>query len=92
MRGRVAESRILRVLNEKIRMFELVVGEIGSIFGNLEGGEDFESMVLNLWVRSTSDTELDHSFDSLGESLLAAQDQYVRTKVLDDALFGDDFQ
>jgi SNF2 family DNA or RNA helicase len=86
------ESRILRVLNEKIRMFELVVGEIGSILGNLEGGEDFESMVLNLWVRSTSDTELDRSFDSLGESLLSAQEEYLRAKELDDALFGDDYE
>lgn len=86
------ESRILRVLNEKIRMFELVVGEIGSILGNLAGGEDFESMVLNLWVRSTSDTELDRSFDSLGESLLSAQEEYLRAKELDDALFGDDYE
>ena len=52
------EARILDLLDEKIRMFELVVGEVGSILGNLEGGEEFESLVLNLWLRSHDDGEL----------------------------------
>ena len=60
------EARILNVLNEKIRMFELVVGEVGSILGNLEDGDQFESLVLNLWLRSRDDAELDESFVSAG--------------------------
>lgn len=86
------EARILQVLNEKIRMFELVVGEIGSILGNLEEGEQFESLVVDLWLRSRDDADLERSFDSLGDSLLQAQEQYVQAKELDEALFGDDFQ
>jgi SNF2 family DNA or RNA helicase len=86
------EARILKVLNEKIRMFELVVGEVGSILGNLEEGDQFESLVLNLWLRSRDDAELEQSFEALGEGLLDAQEQYVRAKELDEALFGEDFQ
>jgi SNF2 family DNA or RNA helicase len=86
------EARILNVLNEKIRMFELVVGEVGSILGNLEDGDQFESLVLNLWLRSRNDTELERSFTTLGETLLEAQEQYVQAKELDEALFGEDFQ
>jgi SNF2 family DNA or RNA helicase len=86
------EARILNVLNEKIRMFELVVGEVGSILGNLQDGDQFESLVFNLWLRSRDEAELDQSFVALGETLLDAQDQYVRAKELDDALFGEDFQ
>jgi SNF2 family DNA or RNA helicase len=86
------EARILNVLNEKIRMFELVVGEVGSILGNLEDGDEFESLVLNLWLRSRDDQELEKSFESLGETLLEAQEQYVQSKELDEALFGEDFQ
>jgi SNF2 family DNA or RNA helicase len=52
------EARILDLLDEKIRMFELVVGEVGSILGNLQGGEEFESLVLDLWMRSRDDGEL----------------------------------
>jgi SNF2 family DNA or RNA helicase len=86
------EARILNVLNEKIRMFELVVGEVGSILGNLEDGDQFESLVLNLWLKSRDDSELEASFESLGETLLEAQEQYVQAKELDEALFGEDFQ
>jgi SNF2 family DNA or RNA helicase len=86
------EARILRLLTEKIRMFELVVGEVGSILGNLDGGEEFESLVLNLWMRARDEAELDQSFESLGDSLLAAQERYVEAKELDSALFGEDYE
>ncbi len=86
------EARLLDLLTEKIRMFELVVGEVGSILGNLEGGEEFESLVLDLWMKSHNDQELEHSFDEFGRSLLEAQEKYVETKELDEALFGDDYE
>jgi hypothetical protein len=86
------EARLLDLLTEKIRMFELVVGEVGSILGNLEGGEEFESLVLNLWLRSHNDQELEHSFNELGQSLLEAQEKYVEAKELDEALFGEDYE
>ena len=86
------ESRILSLLHEKIRMFELVVGEIGSILGNLEGGEEFDTLVLSLWLKSSSDQELEKSFAQLGDSLLTAQEEYVQVKELDEALFGEDYE
>ncbi len=86
------EDRILKLLHEKIRMFELVVGEVGSILGNLDEGEEFETLVLNLWLKAGDDRELDDSFDALGNSLLDAQREYLETKELDEALFGDDFE
>jgi len=86
------EARILDLLDEKIRMFELVVGEVGSILGNLHGGDEFESLVLDLWLRSHDERDLQQSFDSLGQSLLDAQEEYLRTKQLDEALFGEEFQ
>jgi SNF2 family DNA or RNA helicase len=85
------EARILELLNEKIRMFELVVGEVGSILGNLQGGEEFETLVLDLWLRSHSDDELSHAFNQLGVSILDAQEQYVKAKEFDEALFGEDY-
>lgn len=86
------ESRILALLNDKIRMFELVVGEVGSILGNLEEGEEFESLVLNLWMRAGDEGQLERSFDSLGDALLDAQEEYLNAKNLDEALFGEDFE
>ena len=86
------EQRVLRVLSDKIRMFELVVGEVGSILGNLDQGEEFESLVLDLWLKSRTPQDLDAAFEGLGERLLAAQEEYVKTRELDEALFGEDYQ
>lgn len=86
------EERILRLLHEKIHMFELVVGEVGSILGNLEGGEEFESLVLNLWMQSRGPQDLDQAFEQLGDSLLAAQEEYLNTKRFEEALFGDEYE
>ena len=86
------ESRILKLLNDKIRMFELVVGEVGSILGNLEEGQEFESLVLQLWQNARDDQQLDAQFETLGETLIAAQEMYLDAKNLDEALFGEDFE
>jgi hypothetical protein len=58
----------------------------------MEEGEEFESLVLNLWLRARDDAELENSFETLGETLLEAQQKYVHAKELDEALFGEDFQ
>jgi len=86
------EARILDLLHEKLRMFELVIGEIGSILGNLEGGEEFESLVLAMWLRARDSAALDGEFAKLGDALLQAQEEYVRAKELDEALFGDEYE
>lgn len=85
------EEKILAVLGDKLRMFELVVGEIGSILGNTENGEDFESLVLDMWMKSRNPNDLDAAFSNLGDRLIEAQGEYLKTKELDEALFGEDF-
>ena len=37
------EDQVLRILDEKINMFELVVGEVGAILGALEDQQDFST-------------------------------------------------
>jgi SNF2 family DNA or RNA helicase len=86
------EARVVKILDDKIRMFELVVGEIGGILGNLEGGEEFESLILNLWLSSEANDDLDAAFDALSEKILVAQSEYVQSKQLDEALFGSEFE
>ena len=86
------EERILRLLSDKIRMFELVVGEVGSILGNLDEGQEFESLVLQLWQKAGNDQQLDANFETLGDTLIAAQEKYLDAKNLDEALFGEDFE
>ncbi|MBI3952075.1 MAG: DEAD/DEAH box helicase family protein [Acidobacteria bacterium] len=86
------EDYMLRVLDKKINMFELVIGEIDTILGNLDSEADFSEIILDLWVRSQTPAELEQGFDELGEQLLAAKARYQETKALDETIFGEDFE
>ena len=47
------EDEVLRILDEKINMFELVVGEVGAILGEFEDQHDFSTLVLDAWLRTS---------------------------------------
>lgn len=81
---------MLRILDEKINMFELVVGEVGAILGELDEQQEFSSLVLEAWLQET-DAARQAAFATLERQVLAARRQYEDAKQLDDALFGDDF-
>jgi len=86
------EEGILRVLHDKINMFELVVGEIDSIVGNLDSDQDFSQVVLDLWLKATSESHLREEFDTLGDQLLQAKSAYEESKRLDETLFSEEFE
>jgi len=85
------EEQLLRVLHDKINMFELVVGEVDAILGTLDEG-DFSSLVLDLWLSARESGRVEQAFDELAERLIAAKQQYSATKNLDEALFQRDFE
>jgi superfamily II DNA or RNA helicase len=89
-RGTV-EERILKLLDEKINMFELVVGEAGAILGELDEERNFADLVLDAWLETTVAAR-DEAFDALGRRLDEARDQYGEAKSLDEELFGEDFE
>ena len=85
------EERVITLLDEKISMFELVVGEVGAILGGLEEERDFPDLVLSAWLEA-SEPERNKAFDALGRRLADARAQHEGAKVLDEALFGEDFE
>ena len=78
---------MLRLLDEKINMFELVVGEVGAILGEIDEQRDFSSLVLDAWLQATAEGRAS-AFSALENQLLAARGQYTDAKQLDEALFG----
>ncbi len=86
------EEYILRVLHDKINMFELVVGEIESIIGNVDDNFDFSETVMDIWLKNQSQSELDTAFNALADDLLMAKDKYQETRELDEQIFGEDFE
>ena len=85
------EEQVLHLLDEKISMFELVVGEVGAILGGIEEDRDFADLVLDAWLETTEATR-NEAFDALGKRLNDARQQHEGAKALDDALFGEDFE
>jgi SNF2 family DNA or RNA helicase len=86
------EEYILSVLDAKLNLFELVIGELDMILGNLNDERDFPDIVVDLWIRSAGDTELREGFDRLGEELRRARERYLASKELDEQLFGEEFE
>jgi superfamily II DNA or RNA helicase len=84
------EEQVLHVLDEKINMFELVVGEIGQILGEMDDEGEFAETVFKAWVETTV-AEREHTFAQLGERMAQAKQQYDSVKQLDEELFGDEF-
>jgi superfamily II DNA/RNA helicase len=85
------EDHILEVLDKKINMFELVVGEIDMILGRLEGEEEFSDLVYDLWVRHPEESARREAFEALAQRLRQARVAYERSKELDEKLFQEDF-
>ena len=83
------EDAVLRILDEKINMFELVVGEVGAILGEREEQEEFSTQILDAWLRA-SEGERVAAFAAIEDQLLSARRSYDKVKALDEALFGDD--
>jgi superfamily II DNA or RNA helicase len=87
------EDYIIEILDNKINMFEMVIGEIEPILGHLsKEDEDFEDLILNIWLKSSSDKEVKDGFNMLGEELVRAKSEYLKGKDFDEEIFGEDYE
>lgn len=89
-RGTV-EDYLLDILDKKINIFELVIGEMGMILGELGDEQDFEALLLEVWTRAGNEAELRHGMAELGDALARARQTYQAAQAYDEALFGEDF-
>ncbi|MFH1974048.1 MAG: SNF2-related protein [Pseudomonadota bacterium] len=86
------EDYILEILDRKINMFEMVIGEIDMILGRIRDEKDFSDMVFDIWTNSLSKKERQHGFDQLAARLQRTKTQYEKTRELDEKLFGVNYE
>ena len=86
------ENYIIDILDSKINMFEMVIGEIEPILGHLGEERDFEDIIMELWLKSKDEDALKQGFDRLGNEMLNAKAEYVKSKALDEKIFGEDYE
>ncbi|MGH3978327.1 MAG: DEAD/DEAH box helicase [Pseudonocardiaceae bacterium] len=84
------EQRVLQVLESKINLFELVVGELDMILGRVADDFDFEASVFDAYVDAADDAEFATTLEDLGDGLARARSDYLRTRGAVDALVGED--
>jgi superfamily II DNA/RNA helicase len=87
-----AEERILEVLERRIHLFELVIGEVDLILGKALDEREFEDRIFEIYARTTGEAEVAAGFEQLASELESARAQYERVKALDEALFRRDFE
>jgi len=91
IRGTI-EDYIMEILDSKINMFEMVIGEIEPILGHLEEEGDFDDLILDIWMRSADKEGMKEQFGKLGDDLAAAKQSYLKTQTLDREIFGEDYE
>jgi len=90
-RGTV-EDRVLDVLDRRLHLFELVIGEMDMVLGSMADERDFEERILALYAESRDESEIAAGFERIAVELAAARGLYERSRALDEALFHRDFE
>jgi superfamily II DNA or RNA helicase len=80
------EAYILNLLANKIRMFELVIGELDLILGGLDSGDSFENYLEKAWASSYSEAELLQMMAELEAILDQARISHERICAVSDEL------
>jgi len=83
------EEQVLRVLEAKISLFELVVGELDMILGRIDDDFDFEATVFDAFLASGDDAEFGERMAAIGDDLARARTDYLASRAAIDNLVGD---
>ncbi|HUC85807.1 MAG TPA: DEAD/DEAH box helicase, partial [Candidatus Acidoferrales bacterium] len=84
------QEQLLHILQEKLNLFELVVGETGLVLGERFSSDEFAGEILRRWRESEG--RVVEALAGLGEELAAARNQYAEVKQLDETLFAKDYE
>jgi SNF2 family DNA or RNA helicase len=83
------EEQVLRVLEAKINLFELVIGELDMILGRVDDDFDFEATVFDAFVASGDEAEFGERMAVIGDDLARARTDYLASRTAIDNLVGD---
>ena len=81
------EAYVLEILDRKIKMFELIVGEMEEILGAWQPHGSFEDEIFKRWTESASARVRKRRFTELGQHLLVARRLYQQQKDLQTLLY-----
>ncbi len=74
------EEHVIDILAKKLRLFEIVVGEMGTVLGHVDQATSLQQRIGEIWLQSRSAGEAARSFRALGDALAEAREGYDNTK------------
>jgi len=86
------EDHMIEILENKINMFEMVIGEIEPILGHLGEDKNFEDVILEIWMKSADQKTTAKNFENFGNELAKAKENYLKSTELDREIFGEDYE
>ena len=86
------EDYVLDILDKKINMFELVLGEMEMILGNLDDSSNFSGIIMDIWAKAQDKEGRRGEFEKLGEELLQAKKRYFQIKSYDEEILQHDYE
>lgn len=85
------QEMLLDLLQEKLNLFELVVGETGLILGERFDSDDFGAEIFRCW-HEAENGDVKAAFARLAGELDKARQDYNEVRELDETLFGEDYE
>jgi superfamily II DNA/RNA helicase len=84
------EAHILRLLDQKIKLFELVVGELDVILGEFGGAETMEQRLATEFLKAKDDGEFDRAVEAMGNDIVRSRAAGLEQEKLNAEVSGDD--
>jgi SNF2 family DNA or RNA helicase len=84
------QEMLLQILQEKLNLFELVVGETGLVLGERYSSGEFADEVLKRWRENEG--QVAEAMSVLGNELAQARNSFDEVKQLDETLFAKDYE
>jgi hypothetical protein len=84
------EAQVLRLLDRKIRLFELVVGELDIILGDFGGAESLEEQLADAWLGAESDELFEAGMETIGAEIAKSREAGIEQERLNSEMATDD--
>lgn len=84
------EAHVLRLLDQKIRLFELVVGELDVILGDFGGAESLEERLADAWLSAESDDAFEARVETIGDEMASSREAGLQQEQLNSEVAAED--
>src|SRR6266566_1831519 len=84
------EMHILKLLDQKIKLFELVVGELDTILGEFGGADTLEQRLTDAWLEAESDDDFERELETIGEEIVKSREAGIEQERLGNEVAAED--